>query len=60
LVRAYESEPQLRWQVAVGMRKSDDAMVAAVNEVIDRLLIDGTVNRIYASYGIEPSPPQGP
>src|SRR5664279_4439237 len=60
LVRAYESQPELRWEIAVGMRKSDDALVAAVNEAIDRLLADGTVNRIYASYGIEPSPPWGP
>jgi len=60
LVRAYESQPELRWEIAVGMRKSDDALVAAVNEAIDRLLADGTVNRIYASYGIEPSPPRGP
>jgi ABC-type amino acid transport substrate-binding protein len=60
LVRAYESEPELRWEVAVGMRKSDDALVAAVNEALDRLLANGTVNRIYASYGIEPNPPQRP
>lgn len=60
LVRAYESQPELRWEIAVGMRKSDDALVAAVNEAIDRLLADGTVNRIYVSYGIEPSPPRGP
>jgi len=32
----------------------------AVNEAIDRLLTDGAVNRIYASYGIELSPPRGP
>jgi len=60
LVRAYESEPELRWEVAIGMRKSDDAMVAAVNEALDRLVANGTVNRIYASYGIEPTPPQRP
>jgi ABC-type amino acid transport substrate-binding protein len=41
----------------VGMRKSDDALVSAVNEAIDRLLADGSINRIYTSYGIEPSPP---
>jgi ABC-type amino acid transport substrate-binding protein len=39
------------------MRKSDDALVSAVNEAIDRLLADGSINRIYTSYGIEPSPP---
>jgi polar amino acid transport system substrate-binding protein len=60
LVRAYENQPELRWEIAVGMRKSDDALVAAVNEAIVQLLADGTVNRIYASYGIESSPPRGP
>ena len=60
VVRAYENEPELRWEIAVGMRKSDDALVAAVNEAIDQLLADGTVLRIYGSYGIESSPPRGP
>ena len=59
LVRAYENQPEFRWEIAVGMRKSDDALAAAINEAIDRLLADGTVNRIYASYGIEPAPPRG-
>ncbi len=60
LVRAYENQPEFRWEIAVGMRKSDDALVAAINEAIDQLLVDGTVNRIYASYGIEPNSPKGP
>jgi polar amino acid transport system substrate-binding protein len=60
LVRAYENQPELRWEIAVGMRKSDDALVAKINEAIDRLLADGTVSRIYASYGIEASLPKGP
>ena len=59
LVRAYENQPEFRWEIAVGMRRSDDALVAAINEAIDRLLADGTVNRIYASYGVEPSSPRG-
>jgi polar amino acid transport system substrate-binding protein len=60
LVRAYQNQPEFRWEVAVGMRKSDDALVAAINEAIDRLLADGTISRIYAGYGIEPSLPKGP
>lgn len=60
LVRAYESMPELRWEIAVGMRKADDALVNAVNAALDRMLADGTVGRIYASYGIEPSPPARP
>ena len=59
LVRAYEKEPEIRWEIAVGMRKSDDALAAKIDEAIDRLLADGTVGRIYASYGIEPSLPKG-
>lgn len=60
LVRAYDREPTLRWNIAVGMRKSDAALVAAVDAAIERLLADGTVERIYAGYGIEPSPPTQP
>lgn len=60
LVRAYEKQPEFRWEIAVGMRKSDDALVAKINEAIDQLLADGTVRRIYAGYGIEPSFPKGP
>jgi len=59
LVRAYEHEPEFRWEIAVGMRKSDDALVAAINQAVDRLLADGTVNRIYAGYGIEPIAAKG-
>jgi len=60
LVRAYETMPELRWEVAVGMRKADDALVDAVNQALDRLLAQGTVNRIYAGYGIEQSLPSRP
>lgn len=52
-IPAYDDEPQLAWSVAVGMRKSDQALVDAVNAVLDRLLKDGTVTRIYARYGVE-------
>ena len=60
LVPAYESTPELRWEVAVGMRKADDALVNAVNQAIDHMLAQGTVRQIYASYGIEPGVPAHP
>jgi polar amino acid transport system substrate-binding protein len=60
LVRAYENQPEFRWEIAVGMRKSDDALAAKINEAVDHLLADGTVSRIYAGYGIEASLPKGP
>jgi ABC-type amino acid transport substrate-binding protein len=53
LAYAFDSEPDLHWEVSVGLRKSDQALVDAVNEILGRLLTDGTVARIYAKYGIE-------
>jgi ABC-type amino acid transport substrate-binding protein len=40
------------------LRKSDQALVNAVNEVLDRMLADGSLTRIYARYGVEHRPPQ--
>jgi ABC-type amino acid transport substrate-binding protein len=51
-VNAYDSEPELRWNLAVGLRRSDDALVDAVNTALDQLVGDGTVERIYARYGV--------
>ena len=53
LVNAFDSEPQLNWEVSVGLRKSDQAMGDAVNEILDKLIADGTLTRIYAKYGVE-------
>src|SRR5690349_16392719 len=53
LVHAYDREPQLAWSVAVGMRKADQALVDAVNAVLDQLLSDGTIAKIYSRYGVE-------
>ena len=58
VVRAYERAPELSWEIAAGMRHADDALVAAVNQALDRLLSEGAVTRIYARYGIAPSPPR--
>ncbi len=53
LVRAYENEPELRWEIAVGMRKADDALISAVNQALDHLAEQDAIRRIYASYGVE-------
>jgi polar amino acid transport system substrate-binding protein len=60
MVRDSESMPELRWEVAVGMRKADDALVDVVNAALDRMLERGVVSHIYASYGIEQGPPGKP
>ena len=39
--------PELRWEVAVGMRKADDALVAAIDAALDRMLAQGIVSCIY-------------
>jgi polar amino acid transport system substrate-binding protein len=53
VVNAFDSEPMLAWEVSVGLRKSDQALLDAINGVLDKLLEDGTVTRIYAKYGVE-------
>jgi polar amino acid transport system substrate-binding protein len=53
LVNAFDNVPQLTWEVAVGLRKSDAALVDAVNEILGKLIADGTLTRIYAKYGVE-------
>jgi polar amino acid transport system substrate-binding protein len=58
-VHAYEAEPELRWNLAVGLRRSDAPFREAIDGAIDRLVADGTVGKIYARYGIEHRPPLG-
>jgi ABC-type amino acid transport substrate-binding protein len=53
VVRAQDHEPELRWNLAVGLRRADDAMIEAVNTALKSLLDDGTIRAIYARYGIE-------
>jgi polar amino acid transport system substrate-binding protein len=52
-VHAYDAEPELRWNLAVGLRRSDDAMLDSINSALDQLIQDGTLGRIYALYGVE-------
>jgi polar amino acid transport system substrate-binding protein len=47
-----ESEPNLNWNVAVGMVRPDDNLRDAVDAALQRLYTDGTIERIYRSYGI--------
>jgi ABC-type amino acid transport substrate-binding protein len=59
-VHAYDSEPELRWNVAVGLRRADPPFREAIDRAIDRLMADGTVAKIYSRYGIEYRPPLAP
>ena len=50
---AFDSVPSLTWQVSVGLRNSDQLLLGEVNAVLNKLLADGTITRIYQKYGIE-------
>jgi polar amino acid transport system substrate-binding protein len=58
LVYAFEGDPDLAWNVAVGMRRPDAALRQAIDAALARLIADGTVKRVYARYGIEVQPPR--
>src|SRR5438128_8673809 len=47
-----ESEANLNWNVAVGMVRPDNALRDAIDEIMERLRADGTVERIYRRYGV--------
>lgn len=44
------------WNVAVGMLKPDDMLRGAIDSALDRLTADGTIQRIYAKYGMNLQP----
>ena len=56
-IHAYDAEPELRWNLSVGLRRADTPFREAIDAAIDQLAANGTVARIYARYGIEYRPP---
>ena len=50
--QAFDEASGLVWPVAAGLRNADDAIVEAVNQIIERMLADGTIKRIYGAYGV--------
>ncbi|GEO37644.1 ABC transporter substrate-binding protein [Skermanella aerolata] len=53
-----DGEPDMSWDIAVGMRRSDSQLRGEIDRAVERLLADGTVRTIYARYGIEHRAPQ--
>jgi polar amino acid transport system substrate-binding protein len=47
-----ESEANLNWNVAVGMVRPDESLRDAIDEALERLRADGTMDRIYRRYGV--------
>jgi polar amino acid transport system substrate-binding protein len=58
LIYAYDAVPELSWQHAVGMRRSDEPLREASDRAVEAMLADGTFERMYAKYGIEHRPPE--
>jgi polar amino acid transport system substrate-binding protein len=50
--------PDFSWNVAVGMMKPDGKLRAAIDDALQHLTADGTIQRIYARYGIALQPPK--
>lgn len=57
LAQGYTPEPDLRWNVALGLRGADQALVDAINGILGRRVADGTISAIFARYGIPYSAP---
>ena len=53
-----EAEHDLVWNVAIGMRRPDDALRQAIDQAIERLSADGTIAGISRRYGIVLQPPR--
>ncbi len=50
--------PGLSWNVAIGMVKPDAKLRQAIDAALQHLAADGTLRRIYASYGMQLQPPR--
>jgi len=53
-----EAERDLVWNVAVGIRKPDDQLANRIDAALGRLQAEGTIETIYAKYGITLAPPR--
>jgi polar amino acid transport system substrate-binding protein len=57
-IPAFEDDPDLNWNVAVGMVGPDEKLRQDVDAALQALLADGTLAKIYARYDVELQPPQ--
>ena len=53
-----EADQRLAWNIAIGMRKPDQALREAMDKAIDKLIADGTIAGIYGRYGVTLAPPK--
>lgn len=53
VVHAEDAEPELKWTVAIGLRRADDALLEAVNNALTALLRDDVIGGIYRKYAVD-------
>jgi polar amino acid transport system substrate-binding protein len=53
-----EADQRLVWNIAIGMRKPDQALRKAMDNAIDQLSANGTIADIYGRYGVTLLPPK--
>jgi polar amino acid transport system substrate-binding protein len=58
MIAAFANDPELNWNIAVGMIGPDDKLRQQIDAALGEMLADGTIARIYAGYGIELRPPE--
>ena len=58
MIAAFADDPDLNWNLAVGMIGPDDKLRQQIDAALEQMLADGTIARIYARYGIELRPPE--
>ncbi len=58
IIPAFADDPDLNWNLAVGMIGPDNQLRQRIDAVLDQMLADGTIARIYARYGIELRSPE--
>ncbi len=58
VVPVFADDPDLNWNIAAGLIRSDEELRRRVDQALERLLSDGTIAKIYARYGIELRAPQ--
>jgi len=57
-IDAFADDPNLNWNVAVGMISPDEKLTKDIDDALEALLADGTLERIYARYEVELQRPQ--
>lgn len=57
-IAAFEGDPNLNWNVVVGMISPDEKLTQGIDATLEALWADGTLERIYARYDVELQRPQ--